>query len=77
MGVKVKSTGKTPLDFIPQREELVPVQVRLPQGLLAEVKLKLDKSGLTFTDLVRGACSWYLDSEDSAPDPLLTKKKSR
>ena len=73
----MKSTGKTPLDFIPQREELVPVQVRLPQSMLAEVKAKLDKSGLTFTDLVRGACSWYLESADSSQDPLLTKRKSR
>jgi predicted DNA binding CopG/RHH family protein len=73
----VKNANKTPLDFIPQREELVPVQVRLPQSLLAEVKAKLDKSGLTFTDLVRGACSWYLESADTSPDPLLTKRKSR
>lgn len=73
----MKNTEKTPLDFIPLREELVPVQVRLPQSLLTEVKAKLEKSGLTFTDLVRGACSWYLESADFTQDPLLTKKKTR
>ena len=73
--MKAKAIGKTPLDFIEPREELIPVQVRLPKGLLAEVKSKLDKNGLTFTDLVRGACSWYLNVADT--DNLALKKKPR
>jgi predicted DNA binding CopG/RHH family protein len=76
MRLKSKEISKTPLDFIEPREELTPVQVRLPKSLLAEVKSKLEKNGLTFTDLVRGACSWYLDVADT-PDGLLLKKKPR
>ena len=59
---------KTPLDYIKGREQLVPVQVRLPRGLAAQVKAKLKKEKLTFTQLVRGACSWYLEAthEESA-----------
>jgi hypothetical protein len=71
------SPKKTPLDFIERREALVPVQVRLPKRMLADVKAKLSKSGMTFTDLVRGACSWYLEVSDAQGDPLLHKKKKR
>lgn len=76
MRLKPKTSDKTPLDFIEPREELTPVQVRLPKNLLAQVKSKLEKNGLTFTDLVRGACWWYLEVADT-PDGLLLKKKPR
>jgi hypothetical protein len=63
--------NKTPLDYIGQRGELVPVQVRLPKELLDRVKARLQKHDMTFTELVRGACHWYLD----CPEETIVEKK--
>jgi hypothetical protein len=57
---------KTPLDYLPERGGLVPVQVRLPKDLVERVKGRLQKHDMTFTDLVRGACQWYLELSDEA-----------
>jgi len=70
----MKTTGKTPLDYIETREELVPVQVRLPKTLLAAVKTKLEQRGMTFTDLVKGACAWYLNVPESEAQGLVQKQ---
>ena len=76
--ILMKGRGKTPLDYIAAREELVPVQVRLPKTLLASVKAKLEQNGMTFTDLVKGACAWYLNvSEAEAQSMTGTPKKTR
>jgi hypothetical protein len=71
------SPSKTPLDYIESREPLVPVQVRLPESLLSEVKVKLERNDMTFTDLVKGACAWYLNVSDSDARSLLKKQKKR
>ena len=70
------SKKKTPLDYVAKKDSLIPVQVRLPEGLVEQVKQKLANSGLTFTDLVKGACHWYINEADGAHDPLLEKKTS-
>ena len=62
---------KTPLDYITKRGELLPVQVRLPKELLDRVKARLRKHDMTFTELVRGACHWYLE----CPDETIVEKK--
>lgn len=67
---------KTPLDYVERKDALVPVQVRLPEHLVEAVKKKLAKNELTFTDLVKGACHWYLNEVDSAFDPIADKKTS-
>jgi predicted DNA binding CopG/RHH family protein len=59
--IKLPSNIKTPLDYVEDRGELVPVQVRLPKELVDGVKAKLQKHGMTFTELIRGACHWYLE----------------
>ncbi len=69
----MKTSGKTPLDYIETREELVPVQVRMPKALLAAVKAKLQQRGMTFTDLVKGACAWYLNLPESEAQALAQK----
>ncbi len=57
------SSNKTPLDYINKhRQELVPVQIRLPKDLIAQVKAKLASNELTFTELVKAACYWYLEA---------------
>ena len=67
---------KTPLDYLEKKGSLVPVQVRLPENLVDLVKQKLAKNGLTFTDLVKGACHWYINEVDGSYDPILDKKTS-
>jgi hypothetical protein len=62
---------KTPLDYLGEREELVPVQVRLPKELVEGVKARLQKHEMTFTELIRGACQWYLD----CPEETIAQKK--
>jgi predicted DNA binding CopG/RHH family protein len=52
---------KTPLDYIESKSPLIPVQVRLPEDLVKEVKAKLEANGLTFTDFIKGACHWFVD----------------
>jgi hypothetical protein len=64
---------KTPLDYLGERGELVPVQVRLPRDLVERVKARLEKHDMTFTELVRGACHWYLE----IPDETIAEKKRR
>jgi hypothetical protein len=73
----MKASGKTPLDYIEAKEELVPVQVRLPKSLLAAVKSKLQDNGMTFTDLVKGACAWYLHAPEAEMHSLVQKQKKR
>jgi len=73
----MKTSGKTPLDYIEARENLVPVQVRLPQTLLSAVKAKLEQNGMTFTDLVKGACAWYLNVAESEAQALVHKRKKK
>jgi predicted DNA binding CopG/RHH family protein len=70
----MKASGKTPLDYIEMKDELVPVQVRTPKPLLAAVKAKLQQRGMTFTDLVKGACAWYLNLPDSEAQALVQKQ---
>jgi predicted DNA binding CopG/RHH family protein len=70
----MKASGKTPLDYIEMKDELVPVQVRMPKPLLAAVKAKLQQRGMTFTDLVKGACAWYLNLPDSEAQALVQKQ---
>jgi len=57
--------AKTPLDYLEDRGELVPVQVRLPKELVDGVKARLQKHGMTFTELIRGACQWYLECPEA------------
>ena len=64
--------SKTPLDYLEERTELVPVQVRLPKELVARVKAKLNKHDMTFTELMRGACQWYLECSE---ETIREKKK--
>jgi hypothetical protein len=64
---------KTPLDYLSERDELIPVQVRLPKELVERVKARLQKHEMTFTELVRGACQWYLE----IPDETIAEKKRR
>jgi predicted DNA binding CopG/RHH family protein len=64
---------KTPLDYLGERGELVPVQVRLPKDLVERVKARLGKHNMTFTELVRGACHWYLE----IPEETIADKKRR
>lgn len=73
----MKSGGKTPLDYIEARDDLVPVQVRLPKTLLASVKAKLQQNGMTFTDLVKGACAWYLNVSEAEAQSLVSKQKRK
>lgn len=73
----MKAGHKTPLDYVESREELVPVQVRLPRTLLAAVKSKLTQNGMTFTDLVKGACNWYLNMPDADVQTMAAKPKRR
>jgi hypothetical protein len=63
--------AKTPLDYLGERGELVPVQVRLPKELVEGVKTRLQKYDMTFTELIRGACQWYLD----CPESVVAEKK--
>lgn len=65
--------SKTPLDYLTERDELVPVQVRLPRDLVERVKARLRKHDMTFTELVRGACQWYLE----LPEETILDKKRR
>ena len=44
----------------------MPVQVRLPKELVDGVKAKLQEHGMTFTELIRGACQWYLELPQAA-----------
>jgi hypothetical protein len=67
---------KTPLDYVEKRDELVPIQVRLPKSLVDGVKEKLTVNDLTFTDLVKGACHWYINDVDDSYNPILEKKSS-
>lgn len=67
---------KTPLDYVEKRDELVPIQVRLPKSLVDDVKEKLTVNDLTFTDLVKGACHWYINDVDDSYNPILEKKSS-
>ena len=64
---------KTPLDYLGERGELVPVQVRLPRDLVERVKARLEKHDMTFTELIRGACHWYLE----IPEETIADKKRR
>ncbi len=73
----MKPTGKTPLDYIERREELVPVQVRLPKSLVGAVKTRLEENGMTFTDLVRGACAWYLNISEAEAKLLDAQEKRK
>jgi hypothetical protein len=63
---------KTPLDYLGERGELVPVQVRLPKELVERVKARLQKHDMTFTELIRGACQWYLEI---AEETIVEKKR--
>jgi hypothetical protein len=63
--------AKTPLDYLGDRGELVPVQVRLPKELVERVKARLQKYDMTFTELIRGACQWYLE----CPEATIAEKK--
>jgi hypothetical protein len=63
--------AKTPLDYLEDRGELVPVQVRLPKELADRVKAKLRKHDMTFSELIRGACQWYLE----CPEETIIAKK--
>lgn len=65
------ANDKTPLDYLEDRGELVPVQVRLARQLVDEVKAKLQRHDMTFTELIRGACQWYLD----CPEEMVALKK--
>ncbi len=57
---------KTPLDYIKKhREELVPVQVRLPKDLVTQVRAKLALNALTFTELMKAGCHWYLETTNN------------
>lgn len=67
---------KTPLDYVEKRDDLVPIQVRLPKSLVGRVKEKLSLNELTFTDLVKGACHWYINDVDNSYNPILDKKSS-
>jgi hypothetical protein len=49
----------------------VPVQVRLPKELVEGVKARLQKYDMTFTELIRGACQWYLE----CPEEVIAEKK--
>jgi len=73
----MKASGKTPLDYIESREDLVPVQVRLPKTLLTAVKARLQQNGLTFTDLVKGACAWYLHAPEAEAHSLVQKQQQQ
>jgi hypothetical protein len=73
----MKVRGKTPLDYIDVREELVPVQVRLSKTLLGSVKSKLEQNGMTFTDLVKGACAWYLNLSEAEAQSMAGAPKKR
>lgn len=73
----MKASGKTPLDYIEAKEELVPVQVRLPAALLSAVKSKLQENGMTFTDLVKGACAWYLHAPEAESQALVHKRQKK
>jgi predicted DNA binding CopG/RHH family protein len=73
----MKASGKTPLDYIESKEELVPVQVRLPGTLLSAVKQKLQENGMTFTDLVKGACAWYLHAAEAEAHSLVHKQQKK
>lgn len=64
-------SAKTPLDYLEDRGELVPVQVRLPKELVERVKERLQKHDMTFTELIRGACHWYLE----CPEATIAEKK--
>lgn len=71
MEIGLATNSKTPLDYFEDRDELVPVQVRLPKELVDGVKKKLRKHGMTFTELIRGACHWYLE----CPEATVAEKK--
>jgi hypothetical protein len=71
MEVGLSPNAKTPLDYLEDRGELVPVQVRLPKELVDGVKAKLQEHGMTFTELIRGACHWYLE----LPQATIAEKK--
>ena len=73
----MKAGRKTPLDYVESRQELIPVQVRLPKTLLSAVKSKLAQNGMTFTDLVKGACNWYLNMPDADAQTMAGKPKKR
>ena len=73
MEIGLPSNTKTPLDYVEDRGELVPVQVRLPKELVDGVKAKLQKHGMTFTELIRGACHWYLEY----PEATIAEKAKR
>jgi hypothetical protein len=73
----MKASEKTPLDYIESREDLVPVQVRLPKALLTSVKAKLLQNEMTFTDLVKGACAWYLNVPEADAQALTGKQKKK
>src|SRR5580704_3837477 len=44
---ELPKNAKTPLDYLGDRGELVPVQVRLPKELVDGVKARLQKHGMT------------------------------
>ena len=71
-----QATRKTPLDYVEKRDNSVPVQVRLPKALVDSVKEKLNLNDLTFTDLVKGACHWYINDVDKSFDPIRERKSS-
>jgi hypothetical protein len=71
MEIGLSPNAKTPLDYLEDRGELVPVQVRLPKELVDGVKAKLQAHGMTFTELIRGACHWYLE----LPQATIAEKK--
>jgi hypothetical protein len=66
MEFRLPPKAKTPLDYLGERGELVPVQVRLPRELVDGVKARLQKHNMTFTELIRAACQWYLECPDTA-----------
>jgi hypothetical protein len=71
--VRLPVKAKTPLDYLEERGALVPVQVRLPKELVERVKARLHKSDMTVTELIRGACHWYL----KLPETTVAEKKKR
>ena len=59
-GGRIVAEHQHPFDYVEERGELVPVQVRLPTKLSEGVKARLQKHDMTFTERIRGACHWYL-----------------
>lgn len=57
------------------REKKIATSVRLPIQMYADVKAKLKREGLTYTDLVWTACTIYLASADKPKSKRLTKRK--